>query len=339
MENKRCMISTFVSTDFPMEVACVPFIRYSNFPTNTNDENINNQLQMSPKQQKNIIIGGRKNSETAFYEFDWDDKTNSINYKHIGFEHSKKKFANLNSIQLSSAQHLHSYLVGKNKYLVVFKNAITTRYNVYDVKNDKWLLTKKKKRFQRPGMRNVLINDEIIIESAYNRLNFSYIGNDHITDPIKMHTYILKTKNVFYCYHGMCIIDFIIIEQEQSYKTYKLKIVLFGGSENKNYDFFSSFLYLDIILSYKGITLINLSIDEILIDKNEIKLINMNEKTENQKIWCRFGFECILNDKNEALIVIIGGNKSISRNIHWFNCSTYQLTQHEQVSLLIICNL
>ena len=100
------------------------------------------------------------------------------------------------------------------------------------------------------------------------------------------------------------------------------------------HDFLSSFLYLDVLLSYQDIKLLSLSIDESSIDKKKIKLINANSTKENTKRY-NFGFECVVNDKNEKLIIMIGGRKR-ARNIDLFNCVTYELTCHQQVSPIYI---
>ena len=62
--------------DFPMDVCWVPFARYSHYAVNdTKNEKFKSQIK-----QKNIIIGGYKNSsKDGFYELVVDNKTNSIN--------------------------------------------------------------------------------------------------------------------------------------------------------------------------------------------------------------------------------------------------------------------
>ena len=321
--------------DLPIDVTSVAFTQYSHFSTNCNDQN----KQISPKKRKNIIIGGYSNSGEGFYQFGVDDTCNTISINYKSFKNDfHKKFANLQCIGLTDARYTQSYLVQNNKYIVVF-SGYHASYNVYDMENDKWMLQKDEKRLDHFPEQSVLINDEIIIESLHNNLFFYYIGNCHITDPILIHRYTLKTKHVSFKGHGMCIIDFIKQEsahaQDESCQAYKLKIVLFGGSRNK--DFLSSFLYLDASLSYisddKKFKLVSLSIDENLIDKKKIELINMNKTT--MKKYYDFGYECVLNCKNEPIIIII---RRAEENIHLFNCVTYKLIEHQQViSKFIVC--
>ena len=336
---------SLVKWDSPIDVAYVPFAQYSHFAASI-DKN-NNKLA---KQEKILLIGGYKiDKDVYFYEFVVDKNRNSINCK--SFENDyKKKFSNVHYLGLRRASYTHSYLVQNNKYLVVFREHRV--YNVYDMENDKWLLGLGEKRLRHgmgDGSRSVLINDEIIIVSRAkcHELCFYFIGKNHMLDPILIHEYTLKTEDVSFKYHGMCIIDFRIVQQESSdsqdrnklyhdQQTYKLKIILFGGIRNQ--DFLSSFLYLDILLSYMAndekFDLISLSIDENLIDKNQIKLMNTNCNVDKipQNKFFTFGYQCILNYKNEPVIVIIGGqNDTIKRDIHLFNCVTFEFTIKKQV--------
>ena len=246
--------------NFPLDVEDKCFARYSHFPTNIDEPN-NQQLQ---KQPRNIIIGGACHARDGFYELIVDDDGNSINYKSFKNDY-KRKFANLLYIELYGAPDTHSYLVQNNKFIAVYKE--NEYYNVYDMENDKWMLKQDEKlvKYFVVGQ-STLINDEIIIVSSGNQLYFYFIGNDHITDPTLIHKYTLKTKNISFIFHGMCIIDFVKQEspKDKLYQTYELKIILFGGQLNN--DFLSSFLYLDVLLSYQDDKLDSISIDEKLID-------------------------------------------------------------------------
>ena len=333
MEKKRKTI--VFKHDFPVDVSLVPFIKYSHFSRKKNDKS---NEKSTKQQQKNIIIGGKNSNGDAFYELFVDDNdSNSINYESFK-KYYNKIFANLKWIGLDGARGTHSYLVQNNKYIVVFK--FDQRYNVYDMENDKWMLKQDEKKFKHEINRSVLINDEIIVGSYEHALCFYFIGNDHITNPILIHKYTLKTQHVSFYGHGMCIIDFIKQEssQDKLYQTYKLKIILFGGIHNK--DFLSSFLYLDVLLSYQDNKVLSLSINENLIDKKKIKLININQNTINNKRYFHFGFECVFNSKNEPIIIIIGGwdgyNDTIKKDINLFNCVTNELTRYQKVNPLYL---
>ena len=83
--------------------------------------------------------------------------------------------------------------------------------------------------------------------------------------------------------------------------------------------------------------MITLSIDETLIDKNDIALSNCNksEMQETQKSWWRnFGFECMLNDRNEPIIVMIDDLNPLAQDIHLFNCVTHEFTEKNVCTLL-----
>ena len=264
LETMQSRLSVEYDCDFPIHVACVPFTGYSHFPANI-DENGNNQ-KMS-QQKKNIIIGGLRGEE-CFYELSVHDYGNSIDYKSFKYDYNTQ-FTSLKHIGLDNAINTHSYLVQNNKYIIVFKN--NQCYNVYDIHNDIWLLKngeKELKHVYHHGARSVLINDEILIISQYNQLQFYFIGNHHITNPILIDKYTLKTSNISFIQHGMCIIDFIKQESSQNelHQTYTFKIFLFGGYNNR---FLKSFLCLDVLLSYQDVTLVDLSIDE-----KRIKIVN-----------------------------------------------------------------
>ena len=326
--NTKNTINITYKHDFPLKVYEVPFSQYSQFPAN-----IDKKKQVSPAQQKNIIIGGEANGD-GFYELIVDNNTNSINYKSFANDYNKK-FANLKHIGLDDARQTHSYLVQNHKYLVVFE--MGRKYNVYDIENDQWMLRQYEKLLRHHiswGSQSALINDEMIIISSKTKLYFHFIGNNHIRDPIFAHEYTLKTKGVSFHRHGMCITNFIQqkSQQDELYHTYMLKIILFGGDENK--DFLSSFLYLDVLLSYISndakYQLVSLSIDENLIDKNKIKLVNMNTKTIPNS-YEAFGFECVFNSKNEPIVIVIGSCGSGSKDICLFNCITHELTLKKRV--------
>ena len=342
--NQQSIVSC--KDDFPIRVHSVPFAQYSHFPTNNDQNN-----QQSPNQRKNIIIGGFGSKDNGFYELIVDDNnTNSISYK--SFENDyKKQNANLKRIGLENAKYTHSYLIENNKYLVVFKWG--KHYNVYDIENDKWLLEPGKKKLTHNSGRSVLINDEIIIVSQQEQLYFDFIGKNHMTNPLLIQQHKLKTRDVSFYGHGMCIIDFIQEKSSQqqsqngSHKTFKLKVLLFGGHSNR-YSL-SSFLYLNISLSYvsneRMFRFVSLSIDENLIDDNNIKLINTIKKPYLAREYQGFGFQSIVNSKNEKIIIMIGGNgPTMLKNSHSFNCSTNELIRHENVNLIfryiiLVCKL
>ena len=188
----RVEINVEYDDDFPTHVSRVPFTRYSHFPANN---------QKSLKQQKNIVVGGALD-KGGFFELIVDAIGNSIDYRSFEYHYNKKN-TNLKYIGLDNAMYTHSYLVQDNK-CIVFKQ--DECYNAYDIENDTWLLKKGEKKLKhfKPHARSVLINDKIIIVSQYDELNFYFIGNDHITDPILIHKYKLKTR-IFHLIDMECV--------------------------------------------------------------------------------------------------------------------------------------
>ena len=79
----------------------------------------------------------------------------------------------------------------------------------------------------------------------------------------------------------------------------------------------------------KSCDLKSLSINEMLLDENKIKLKNMNDI--KVKKWYDFGFECVVNCRNDVIIMVIGGGYRMRRDIHLFNCTTNELTCKDQV--------
>ena len=314
--------------NFPITVHYVPFVGYSKYPTN-----IDTQPQVN--KERHIVIAGKLSIAGGFHEFIVDDDAKSIKTKSFENDYNKK-YGSLQCIGEKDARYTHSYLVEKNKYLVVFY--YNDFYNVYDMINDKWMLNQYEKKLSENRSefsRSVLINDEIIIISKDNELYFYFIGNDHITNPILIHKYTLKASGFFFDDHGMCIINFIEKkfpqkEDDEKCQSYKFKIILFGQSYNKGIVPF--FLYLDTLLSYNNSKVITLSIDETLIDENEMTLRNCNMNTMKMQTWDKFGFECILNGKNEPIIVIIGGaGNTLEKDIYLFNCVTHEFTPKKKV--------
>ena len=339
-----------VKGDLPINVFSVPFASCSHFPTNSDEK-----LQQRRKKPRNIIIGGYTTTDRGFYEIIVNDEANCINCKSFQNDYGKK-LSSLKHIGLKGAAGSHSYLVENDRYIVVFKD--NACYNVYDIEHDKWLINDEDGKatglkWNDTRTSSMLINDQVIIISNAEEFYFYYIGKDYITNPILMQKYSLKTQDVEFFCQEMCLIGFTKhtkqvkdrkaqynkhIDDDESHETYKLKIVVFGGELNN--DVFSSFLILDILLSYSFVgdkrysELV--SVDEHLIDESSIKLNNksLNEITSE---WTgdRCGSTCVLNSKNEAIIVLvaIGGEfgTTTRRDIHLFNCVTYELTRKKQV--------
>lgn len=121
----------------------------------------------------------------------------------------------------------------------------------------------------------------------------------------------------------------------RKYERYGFKLVLFGGN---SVDFIESFVTVDVNVNVmiKKRTNNNIQIDikECAIDSRKIKCVNcdVSFKYNNQyrASLAGFGYDCLLNANNEAVILIIGGYVN-TRGLFSLNCTKWQLTAHENV--------
>ena len=354
-----------------LPIKSIRFAKYSHFPTNL--------YHQHESKRRNIIVGSDDfhGDDDEFYEMIVNDnnnnnKENLIIFKSFVTDYNKK-MANVKYIGLKNIWCAHSYLVRNNKYIIVFRSRYgdmeNNCYNVYDMEKDRWLLKKDEIKLKNTkdecidnSCRSILINDEILIVSNYEKIYFYCIAGDHITKPKLIYKYYLQSEDVYYRWHGMSVISFIKQEKQDQpqfslYQTYKLKILLFGGQLNK--DILSSFVECDILISYSTknkeddcslFTLVDISINDKLIDKqlfdvssnknNKLQYYN-DDDYELRHTWFDFGYQRICNGKNETIIVIIGGYEKIEEfdkevemqqtRIHLYNCVTHELIRKNQV--------
>ena len=110
------------------------------------------------------------------------------------------------------------------------------------------------------------------------------------------------------------------------------KILLYGKS------MLVSFLPLSISLSLNRNEIIKF--DQKKIDKKMFKLKNVSMK-KNEYYYYRWEFpvcECIFNEKNEAIVVFIGGNLDYSshRSICLYNTVSHEIYFHHKVMCVFI---
>ena len=280
--------------DFPCDMSDVSFAQ------NSIESSLKNKKERFYK-NINLVVGGCRNARTGFYEILLSDKDNSISYKSFKNNY-KKRNANLKKIGIDHGSFVQSFLLNNNKYLAVFHDR--SGYNVYDMINDKWLLKKNNKNIL--GKKSILMTDEIIATYDYDyfeksQLHFYYIGSYHLTNPLRIKTFDLSMKAAA----GMCCTEFSKNEKDNKLM---FKIILYGGS------FLSSFL--SSFLTFLSLSIsISLDRNEIIIfgqqkiDKKMFKLKNVSmTKNEYYKYgWCSPGCECVFNEKNEAIVIFIGG--------------------------------
>lgn len=190
------------------------------------------------KNKKYILIGGSHKDETLFYEYRFDNTTNKIKWDTVNNIYGKKH-ADLKCIGLICAQHLHSFIIPKqkqdnansnsNEYILVIGDGV---YNIYDLMNDKWLIDESNmqniynkihqtlknsndaRNHRSPDSRNyrsLLIKNRLLLISWSNELYFYDLIN--LIKPVFLKKYTMVTqydgKQTFhYQNHGMCLLSF-----------------------------------------------------------------------------------------------------------------------------------
>ena len=286
--------------DFPYDMHQVPFAQ------NSIESTLKNKKEQFYK-NINLIVGGRiayPNGVRGFHEILLSDKDNSISFKSFANDY-KTHNANLGKIGICATRGVQSFLLDNNKYLIVFREHYG--YNVYDMINDKWLLNTNNTKFL--GQKCILITDQIIASYDYYRdkIHLYYIGANNMTNPQHIKAFTLDTN---YSFAGMCCTEFIKNEKDNKLM---FKILLCGSN---NIPFLSSFLSLSISLSLNNNKIIKF--DQNKIDEKMFKFKNVsltkNEYYNYNYMWIGASCECIFNEKNEAIVVFIGGMLHSSRN-------------------------
>ena len=327
--------------DFPYTIRGVQFAKFNQFHKD------------STFRGRHIILGGLNHSENVFHELILTDFGDDLIFKSFDSDYNKK-----NGQIARGAGGYHSYLVQNNKYLAVIQKSL--EYNVYDIENDKWLLPDRSSQdrieIESPsvdGPRSALIGDDIIAFSGDTQINFYYIANDHITKPVLINKYNMKLNKTFeYYYHGICCIDYEKKINKDDKIDYRFKLVLFGGRMK----FLQSFVEFDVTLnvtSTKKLSQLQLkggdgsintgtdSEDGSVIDcklKVKEKIITSDEiicskeltaLQSNLNVWMSFGHGCIINSKNESIIIVVGGHEGGAwkshLSIYLFNCTSKTL--------------
>ena len=357
--------------DFPYHMQLSEFAQRSISPGQNCSINATHNI-------KNYILNGANGNENLIHEVVLN-KNNIIDCKSLVKDYNKPN-ADVDKMGTPDGLYTHSFLLNNDKYLMVCH--AQNGMNVYDIENDKWLLEKSCHILtygSSVGARMLLLNDEIIVVSSEKYLVFYLVPNvtDRITEPIFLFKYLLKTTKLTYNGHGMCCLQFNYNEKEISNdkakktyvgsykydKIYNFKILLFGGQYNKK--FTASFLTLDISISLPNNFILlkdenfqneDLDMDETLIvkeeltDMNDIKCVNFDSKNlnEHERHW--FGFECVWNIKNEAIVIVIGGNPGFDhgasdefreiekRAVYLYNTNTNEMIQKKNVCAVLIYN-
>ena len=246
--------------------------------------------------------------------------------------------------------------------------------------------------YDEEGARSLLITDDILLISSMGYLYFYWISvkSGHITNPILIKKYeyaSFPSMDHHFDNHGMCCVDYNISYNDininknnqksghEKIQSITFKVYLFGSDEtSRQYEFLDSFLQLNIILSfdksfdtlmmhdinitnnnYKGKinNMLKIDIKENMIERDMLKYSQNDEKyLDLTDMYC-FGYQCLYNDKNEAIIIIIGGccfhwknsndidenkkrQKQLSKSVIFYNTATNELTVKPNVKFLIV---
>ena len=107
------------------------------------------------------ICENSQNNETQFYSLR-TTKMDTILFQAFD-EYLGKQNGKFSIIGMKNGRLTHSFITKNNNYIIVFNNNFG--YNVYNILNDCWLLTKNNKiiEYKTNSVRSLLINDEILI--------------------------------------------------------------------------------------------------------------------------------------------------------------------------------
>lgn len=227
-------------------------------------------------------------------------------------------------------QYCHSFITKDNKYVIVFEDDIG--YNVYNIRKDKWLLDKNIKDVftNLHHAQSLMINDEIIVVSWRQHLDFYYILTHDLKYPTKISQCTLNTQGLNFSHHGMCCIECKCEKDEKGDENrFSIKLLLIGGAFHFNV--FESFLIVDVSFrlpyfkkrkfespkdncNYKyNVKIINeTKIKDIKFSNNFHNNIKNYQSTiinENMR-WYFFGCHCLTNSKHfsQPIVILIGGN-------------------------------
>ena len=309
-----------------------------------------------PMTKRIILPGGFGSYENKFYELQYNStrsKQQQILYTPLEDEYQMWN-ANLRPIA-QNAGNVHAFLLHNNKYLMAMGSSGS---NVYDMTKDEWILKNGEidttlSDDEWDERRALFINDEILITSYDTNVEFYYVGQNNkfqaIAHPQLLKKYQFKNEHIWYDCHGMVCTRLKVINGDESKLNFDL--YLFGGW-NVNKSFLDSFVKLNVTLSYYVEDFDSIGINNIINNSNgncsnykpkcdfeiketkiSVKDIKCNKLNFSRYIkW--FGCQCVMNAKNEEIIIIIGGaasNNDVNKSINLFNTVTHTMTVYDNV--------
>lgn len=316
---------------FPYDMSFMEFATYSA------DSTFGNNI-LCKKNMRSIVVGGYLGCSHGFYEVFLNQTTNKFTFKSFLKTYNKPNATLTKIAKAPNAICAHCFLTNDNNFIIIFNPGVM--YNVYDMRKDTWLLSNETSKFEfgSDHSRGLLIDDKIIVISVGKYLHFYSIVDD-ISDPIEIDTFEMASKmqepTPKYRNHGMCLIeykkDITTTKKEKEEKeacayvvyVYRFKLLLFGGQSGS---FRDTLVIVDVCLSLSCID----------GEKSDMKLTKITgspmvvKSVDESLTFYSFGYECILNSKYEAIIVMIGGFGN-EKCVSLFNVATKQLIHKAHV--------
>ena len=257
------------------------------------------------------------------------------------------KHGDLSQIGLSNGSKAVSFYIENNLHYgncIFIINTENYSYNIYSIKFDQWLFNGMQtnifdERLANSYARMLFFNENLLIISLKKYLFFYDLTI--ITQPRLFGVYeLVRSRSVSkgYQQHG-----FVCIEKQDRF----LRLLLFGGIGNVAFaQTFTQILvnFKDVIGSinmkqFKNFNKIDIS--ERGLSSNKFNLTNINNENELNILKHNIsncGYTTVLNDNNERLLIVIGGQGPNIRSIVVYNCQTKELFVKDNI-LPVDCSL
>ena len=266
-------------------------------------------------QKRLIIIGGSVGNETNFYEIIFSRKHKKVNIESFRSDYNKLN-ADLTVIGVPTASYVHSLITHDNKYIIIIDGL--TGYNVYDIKNDCWLLLMNNTtiKYNNKNSKCLFINDKFIVILDNFCFNLYHLQNDY------KHATLLKKYEFFEnplivnknpTAQAMCLVDCRVRKTTVLTKILVLcedDILMFEISmddhekDSKNYSY----------VKFRGVQ---------NIESKYLKIVNVGTANFNQhkdKLE-NFSIEYMRENNNlqNVIICIVGGTQCQGKLILFYN--------------------
>ena len=314
------------------DIRGIPIAQY---PMSIGNEDLNT------KTQRIIIAGGFGKNESRVHELVSKQTANGleINCQDTGID--------LVDIGCKYGLNVISLITSDSSKLITIRpyNGI---YNVYSFGLKSWMINDDTQVYNKSqifnlgciGQRYLFINDDILIISYKKQLHFYNMSNVLEPQLIQIHTITSKipgNSKDGYINHGICMINY---QFSKDCKELFSSIIVFGGYGHIPFE--SSFIQFDIVFDYclNSNNCNEMNINAQIIE-NKIYQVNLFQVSKNILQLYHFACHCVNNDKNEKIIMIIGGLNEGSYEsgncVFLYNVSTSTLTESQTVWFFFSC--